>query len=162
MDCSKVMDLIYEYSDRDSEYSMPLLNQIQVWLHTVMCQGCAREIEYFEKSRAIMRNDFFPSSPCHEDSLMARITSEVQEETPKIEIYAVPGGISTRNWIIAGLIIIISLSTVFVGLDFQKLADETGISFLLPVGITIGIILTTYCALFIGSHLKELTERFGL
>ena len=35
-------------------------------------------------------------------------------------------------------------------------------SFLLPVGITIGVVLTTYGALFIGSHLKELSERFGL
>jgi hypothetical protein len=30
------------------------------------------------------------------------------------------------------------------------------------VGITIGIVLTCYGALFIGSHLKELMERFGL
>jgi len=30
------------------------------------------------------------------------------------------------------------------------------------MGITIGIILTTYGALFIGSHLKQLSERFGL
>jgi hypothetical protein len=35
-------------------------------------------------------------------------------------------------------------------------------SYLLPVGITIGIVLTSYGALFIGSHLKELSERFGL
>ena len=142
---------------------MPLLNQIQVWLHTVMCPNCAREIERFELSKAIMREDFFPSPPCHEDLIISGITAEEdREEIFEPEVYAVPGGLSTRNWVIAGLIILISLSTVFVGLDFQKLANETGISFLLPVGITIGIILTTYCALFIGSHLKELTERFGL
>ena len=162
MDCSKVMDLIYEYSGNEPEYSMPLLNQIQIWLHTFMCQDCAREIEFFEMSRAVMRKDFFPSYPCHEDSIMARIAAEEQAQETETAIYAVPGGISTRNWIIAGLVILISLSTVFIGLDFQKLADETGISFLLPIGITVGIILTTYCALFIGSHLKELTERFGL
>ena len=163
MNCSKIMDMIYGYSGNDPEDSMPLLNQIQVWLHTVMCQNCASEIERFEISKAVMREDFFPSSPFHEDSIMARIIAEEQEiETLEPEIYAVPGGISTRNWIIAGLIILISLSTVFIGLDFQTLANETGISLLLPIGITIGIILTTYCALFIGSHLKELTERFGL
>ena len=85
---------------------------------------------------------------------------EEQQETE--EIYAVPGGLSTRGWVIAGLIILVSLVTAFFGLDFQKLALETGMSFLLPVGITIGIVLTSYGALFIGSHLKELSERFGL
>jgi hypothetical protein len=35
-------------------------------------------------------------------------------------------------------------------------------SFLLPVGITVGIVLTSYGALFIGGHLKELSERFRL
>jgi len=56
----------------------------------------------------------------------------------------------------------VSLITAFFGLDFKNLASESGISFLLPMGITIGIILTTYGALFISSHLNELSERFGL
>ncbi|MCL2244154.1 MAG: peptidoglycan-binding protein [Treponema sp.] len=163
MNCAKVMDMIYEFSGRDNDVSMPLSSQIQVWLHALMCQNCAREIERFEISKSVMRNDFFPSSPLHEDYIMARITSAHEhEEIAESDAYAVPGGISTRNWIIAGIIILISLSTIFIGFDFQTLADETGISFLLPIGITVGIILTIYCALFIGSHLKELTERFGL
>jgi hypothetical protein len=33
---------------------------------------------------------------------------------------------------------------------------------MIPIGITIGIMLTGYGALFIGSHLKEFSERFGL
>ena len=162
MRCSKILDMVYEYSGNDvfSEDSMPLYNQIQVWLHTIFCPNCAQEIERFEVSRAIMREDFFPSPPGLEDSIMARIAAE--EEQAEEEVYAVPGGLSTRGWIIAGLIILVSLATSFFGLDFQKLANETGMSFLLPVGITIGIVLTTYGALFIGSHLKELTERFDL
>jgi hypothetical protein len=157
MGCSKILDMVYECS----EDSMPLLNQIQVWLHTVTCPNCAQEIERFEVSKAIMREDFFPPSPNLEDSIIAKIAIE-EEQTETVESYAVPGGLSTRGWVIAGLIILISLATAFFGLDFQNLADETGMSFLLPVGITIGIVLTTYGALFIGSHLKELTERFGL
>jgi hypothetical protein len=163
MGCSKILDMFYEYSGNDpgAENSMPLLNQIQIWLHTLVCPNCAQEIERFEVSRSIMCEDFFPYSPGLEDVIMARIAAE-EEQTETEEVYAVPGGISTRKWVIAGLIILVSLATAFFGLDFQKIADETGMSFLLPVGITIGIVLTTYGALFIGSHLKELTERFGL
>jgi hypothetical protein len=151
------MDMVYEWS----EDTMPLPNQIQVWLHTFICPNCAQEIERFEVSKAIMREDFFPPSPDLEDSIMARAAIE-DEQTDTEESHAVPGGLSTRGWVIAGLIILVSLATAFFGLDFQNLADETGMSFLLPVGITVGIVLTTYGALFIGSHLKELTERFGL
>jgi hypothetical protein len=83
-----------------------------------------------------------------------------EEDLPQTE--DIPGGLSTRGWVIAGFIILVSMATAFFGLDFQKLAQETGTSFLLPIGITIGIVLTTYGALFIGSHLQELSERFGL
>ena len=164
MNCSKVLDMVYEYSggDPDREDPMPLLNQIQIWLHTIICPACAQEIERYQVTRDIMREDFFPSSPELEDAIMARIAGE---EEPAQESYGAgvaAGGLSFRGWAIAGLIILISLATSFFGLDFQKVADETGISFLLPVGITIGIVLTTYGAFFIGSHLKELSERFDL
>jgi len=161
MNCSKILDMVYHYSGNDgTEDSTPLLNQIQICLHTFFCQDCAGKIERYETTRHIMRNDFFPPSPCLEDSVMLKIAAddELSENSP----YAIPGGLSTRGWIIAGLIIFISLGTSFFGLDFQKIADETGISFMLPFGITAGIVLTSYCAFFIGSHIKELTERFGL
>jgi hypothetical protein len=156
------MDMIYHYSGNEygSEDSIPLLDQIQIGLHTFFCQGCAQQIERFEMTRRIMHIDFFPPSPYLEDSIMTKIAAE--EEYTEMSNYAIPGGLSTRGWIITGLIIVLSLTTVFFGLDFQKLANETGMSFLLPIGITIGIVLTSYGAFFIGSHLKELTERFDL
>jgi hypothetical protein len=156
------MDLVYEYSGEEAgEYTMPLFTQIQIWLHTFFCPACANEIQRYELTRDIMRHDFFPLSPNLEDSIMAKIAAE-EEHAEILAPHVIPGGLSTRGWVITGLIIFISLATVFFGLDFQKLADETGMSFLLPVGITIGIFLTTYGALFIGSHLKEFSERFGL
>ena len=93
---------------------------------------------------------------------MAAIAAEEEKNPEPEEIFAIPGGLSTRGWVIAGLIILISLSTAFLGMDFEHIANVAGMSFMLPVGITIGIVLTSYGALFIGSHLKELTERFGL
>ena len=154
MDCSRIMDMVYESDDS-------LLNQIQVWLHTLVCPACAQEIERYEVSRSILREDFFPLPPNLEDSIMALAAAE-NEQPGAEEIFASPGGISTRAWVIAGLIILVSLATVFFGLDFKKLVSETGMSFLLPVGITVGTVVTVYGAFFIGSHLKELTERFGL
>jgi hypothetical protein len=106
-----------------------------------------------------MTEDFFPPAPGLEDSIMAKVALEIEEEQPQT---ASVGGLSTRGWVIAGLIILISLATAFFGFDFKRIVGEMGTSFLLPASITIGIVLTTYGAFFIGSHLKELSERFGL
>jgi hypothetical protein len=107
-----------------------------------------------------MRHDFFPYSPELENSIMKKIAFE--EDITETAHYPIPGGISTRGWVFAGLVILVSLATAFFGLDFKKVADETGMSFLLPVGITVGIVLTVYGVFFIASHLKELIERFDL
>jgi len=115
------------------------------------------KMEHYQSAKTIMKEDFFPPSPNLEDSIMAKIEAEQEESA-----YAPVGGLSTHGWVIAGVIILISLVTSFFGLDFQQLALKSGMSFMLPIGITIGIVLTTYGALFIGSHLKELSERFGL
>jgi hypothetical protein len=152
MNCSKIMDLVYEHED-----PMPLFNQAQVWIHTLFCPSCAQKIERLIETRNIMKEDFFPPSPGLEDSIMAKVALE--EELPQT---VSAGGLSTRGWVIAGLIIFISLATAFFGFDFKRIVGETGTSFLIPASITIGIVLTTYGAFFIGSHLKELSERFGL
>jgi len=141
---------------------MPLLLQVQVTLHTLFCPDCAREIGRLGVCREILREDFLPPSPGIEESVMAILAAEEEGQEQADESFAAYNGFSTRGWVIAGLVILISLVTAFFGLDFNKIAQEAGVSFLLPVGITIGIVLTSYGALFIGSHLKELNERFGL
>ena len=154
--CSKIMDMIYEYSGNEAghEDAMPLLIQIQIGIHTFFCQTCAKKIETLEKTREILKEDFFPSSPGFEDSIMARIKTE-EEAIQTEEIYAVPGGISTRGWIIAGVVIIVSLVSAFFSIDFKSVATESGKDFLLPIGLTFGGIITAYCAFFIGSHIKN-------
>jgi len=154
--CKKYLDMFYEDDD------MNLINQIRVGIHAFFCSECSNEIQKYESARSIMKEDFFQSPPEIEDALMARITLEVTDGEEQFESNLVPGGISTRRWVIAGIILMVSLVTAFFGLDFKNLASESGMSFMLPMGITIGIIVTTYGALFIGSHLKELSERFGL
>jgi hypothetical protein len=158
MSCAKILDKVYDQAGGEP---MPLLTQIQVGLHLLVCPACAQEVERFEVARDMLRGDFLPSAPSFEDSVMAMITAG-GEAAEAAEMTETPGGLSTRGWVVAGLIILVSLATAFFGLDFNKVALAAGMSFMIPVGITIGIVLTGYGALFIGSHLKELSERFGL
>jgi hypothetical protein len=160
MKCDKVMETIYYCTGED----VPLFQQLQLTLHLIFCPDCAREVKRFELCRGILHGDFLPPSPDLEESIMNMIACEESgiAAAPETETYAAPGGLSTRGWVIAGLVMLVSLASAFFGLDFNKLALSEGMAFLLPVGITIGIVLTSYGALFIGSHLKELSERFGL
>ena len=160
MKCEKAMDLIYDYYGE----SMPLLVYLQTALHLFFCSDCSQKNETLETSREILSSDFFSPAPDLEAVIMNKIAAEecTGAETQKNGMPVLPGGLSTRAWVIAGLVVLFSLTTAFLGLEFNNLALSEGISFLLPVGITIGIVLTSYGALFIGSHLKELSKRFRL
>ena len=157
MKCKKAMDMIFYYSGEQ----MPMLAQLQLAIHLFFCQDCAKQSEVLEASNEILCNDFFPPSPNLENSIMSKISAEESNviNTQEIKTH---GELSTRGWAIAGIIILVSLVSLFFGLEYNNLANSTGVSFLLPLGITIGVILTSYGAFFIGSNLKELSKRFGL
>jgi hypothetical protein len=168
MDCREIMDLVYEY---DGDDSAPLFVKVRLWFHAVFCSRCAREMKRYAAARETLHAGFFSSVPDLEESIMARIFAEpdtencdgyeiMQDEEERLA--PMEEGISFRSWVINGLIVFFSLSTSFFSLNFNKLAVSQDLSFLLPMGITIGLVLTVYCAVFIGSHIKELSEKFGL
>jgi len=157
MNCLKIMNMFYE-SDRSD---MPVLNQILVSVHSFFCSSCAEKISHYNAAAEVMKKDFIQRIPLENKSMENIIMSEIAKEEQLESNYS-PKGFSTRGWVVAGLILLVSLVTAFFGLDFKNIASASGMSFMLPVGITIGFILSIYGALFIGSHLKELSERFGL
>ncbi|MDR1239613.1 MAG: peptidoglycan-binding protein [Treponema sp.] len=165
MTCHDVMDKIYEYSGGEPA---PLLLRARIGLHLFFCPSCAQEFERFEVTCDILKNDFFPPAPGLQEPVMRQIMQESAvpaEDGTDGDFEEFPAGVegvSFRGWVITGLVVLLSLSTACLGLDFGRLAASEGMSFLLPVGITIGAVLTGYGALFIGSHLKQLSERFGL
>ena len=149
------MDTVY-MSDKDD--FLPILTQIRMALHLLFCPTCAGELRNLRRLEETMKNDFFPSSPHFEDIIMERLFKEADME----EKTDAPAGFSFRGWVIIGFFVLLSLSSAFFGGNFVQIAASEGSSFLLPVGLTIGTVLTCYGALFIGSHLNELSERFRL
>jgi hypothetical protein len=153
MNCDELLDRVYEYCGE----TLPLPLYLRAKLHCLFCPQCAQEIERFELAQDILRNDFAPPDADFADAVMARICAESAAEDS-----GETAGISLRGWVIAGLILFFSLTSAFLGMDFIKIAASEGSSYMLPLGITIGAVITCYGAVFIGSHLKELSHRFGL
>ena len=154
MDCRAVVDAVYN-SDKHS--SLPVLTQMRIWFHLLFCPACSKELKNLQKIEEIMTVDFFPPSPDFEENLMECIYKESAEE-----LTDAPAGFSFRIWVVIGFFVLLSLSSAFFGMDFVEIADAEGLSFLLPIGITIGMFVTCYGAFFIASHLKELSSRFKL
>jgi hypothetical protein len=149
------MDRVY---DSMGEEPLSPFVRGELALHLFFCPRCAGELRKLEEAETLMRTGFFPPAPAIEESLMDRILEEEGRE----EVFDAPTGVSFRGWVITGFVVLISLSSSFFGMNFTVVADAQGPSFLLPLGITIGAVLTGYGALFIGSHLKELSARFRL
>ncbi|MDR2246913.1 MAG: peptidoglycan-binding protein [Treponema sp.] len=159
MNCDELLDRVYEYCGE----TPPLLFCLRVKLHCFFCPPCAREIERFELTQDVLRNDFLPPRADFVDAVMAKLCAEdLQTAGNSTEAAGEEAGISLRGWVVAGLILFFSLTSAFLGMDFIKIAASEGSSYLLPLGITVGAAVTCYGAVFIGSHVKELSRRFGL
>ena len=155
INCETVLDSAYKSDETVSE---SFFSQIRLDLHVLFCPMCNGELRRLRHTEEIMKTDFFPPAPDLEDHIMKRLDIETVTEL----VTETPGGFSFRTWIIIGFFMLISLSSSFFGINFTEIANKEGLSFLLPVGITIGIAVTCYGAFFIASHLKELSNRFDI
>ena len=153
MNCQKVKDKVYGDLSPSLNFSMPLFTRIKIGLHLLWCHDCTAEIERFEVCKDILREEFLPPSPALEDKIMSFIASEENEALEIQEVEASPGGFSLKGWVAAGIAMMVSFMSIF----FISESDD-----MIPIGVTIGIVLTSYGALFICSHLKEFTHRFRL
>lgn len=156
------MDLVYE---DDDDNPVPLFQKIRINLHIIFCPHCADELKRLEDCRELMRSGFIPASPSFEDRIMERLPSmnrEEQDDDQTIAVTESPGGFSFRTWVIIGFFVLASLASPFFEMNFLKLVSYFGSSFLVPLGITVGIMLSIYGAFFIGSHLRELSDHFKI
>ena len=124
-----------------------------VRLHLIRCRRCAGEAARMEDSIRMMRRDFLPPSPDFSAAVMSAIRG-----TPLLE--AAP--VSFRNWLLVGMTLLAASALSPLGSAFEWVKKSFGTGFLLPLNIVLGLTLAGYCAFFIGTHMKELSERLKL
>ncbi|MDR0552401.1 MAG: hypothetical protein LBG72_10420 [Spirochaetaceae bacterium] len=154
---------VFADDEPDTEYcgaysGIPLYMALRFWAHAFVCKKCA------EKKRRVLLADRVlhslylptPSANC-EDTVMAAVLAEDAEAAKESDYF------SLRGWAIAGIVIVASLLSVYFNMDFCGIAASAqGESFILPLAITIGAVITIYGALLIGSHLEPICRKLGI
>ena len=160
LDCNEVMDEIFDFT---GEHEISLLQRLRIELHLLFCARCNEEIRKLEILKSFSPSVFFPPAPSMEEKVMEQLSKEfLSDEEPENLVVELPGGFSFRSWVIIGFVILVSLAISFFQTDFIKAAVIQDSSFLIPLGITVGMVLTGYGAFFIASHLKKLSEHFKI
>ncbi|MDR2795210.1 MAG: peptidoglycan-binding protein [Spirochaetaceae bacterium] len=153
MNCNTVLNFLY-YSDD----SIPFIKRLLIAFHIWHCPKCAAHQRLLQTASVLLKEDFFPPVKNVTDSVMAL----VQAGEPLTGSFGEREAVSLRAWIITGLALLFSLSSAYLGIDYLTPVDTHTINFMLPVGITVGGAITAFCAIFIGCHIKKLSEWLGL
>jgi hypothetical protein len=153
MNCDKFLDYLYF-----SEGRFPLIKRIFMYFHILHCPKCAAHVRALQTASGCMKEDFFPTAKeSIAENIMALIQGEDFTEAPaKHEL------VTFRAWVISGLAILFSLSSVYFGIDYLTPGNMHTIYFMLPLGITVGGVITAFGAVFIGCHITELSKWLGL
>jgi hypothetical protein len=152
MNCDELMDKVVESAGENPSLGL----RLRIGVHLLFCPRCAAEEARFQTARELLKTSAFPPAPGLESRIMERIEAAPEGSAE------IAGEISFRSWVITGLIILLSLSSAFIGMNARQIAPRDWTSFLLPLGLTVGLFVTGYGALFIGTHLKELSEWFRI
>lgn len=146
MNCDRAMERILS-ADADGRLSL------STRLHLLCCPQCAAEARRLRKALIFMKSAFLPAAP----DLSGRILEVVSALEPRP---AAP--VSFKKWITVGMSIIAAMVLSPLGADYGWVQKSFGTGFLLPINLILGFILAVYCALFIGTHLREISHRFNL
>jgi len=65
--------------------------------------------------------------------------------------------VSTRDWVTAGVVIALSTVLVPLGDGFAFIKEFFGARYTLPLALVLGLSITAYGAMFIGTHIEELS-----
>ncbi len=159
MTCDRAMDLVLDASDGRPT---PFIDSIRLRFHLNRCASCAAEAARLRSSIEALATAFLPPAPDLTDAIMAAVRFDRAAQAVRAVEENTEEHVSYRNWVFSGSIIFASLALFPLGQASGWLVRLLGSDLTFPIAVTLGAVLTAYCALFIGSHLDELAERFGL
>jgi hypothetical protein len=120
-------------------------------LHLSRCPSCRARVEGLDAAIESWRAQEGEALPAREaEAVEGRVMAAVRlMPRPHRELHA-------RNWILAGLVIVASMAFIPYDRNFLFIKELFGESYTLPLFLVLGLLLTVYGAVFIGTHMEEL------
>ncbi len=120
--------------------------------HVLECAACGRLYSSMRSALAVYR---LPLALCSRD-LGPRIAAMLPFMQKPKRVMAL------RNWLAAGLVLMVSVAFIPFLEAFKMLNDVYGNGFLIPLGIVTGIAVSLYLIIFIATHVEDFSRRFGI
>lgn len=146
MKCSKIVD---KYLDQEDMGVVPF----RVRLHALRCSRCRQEIAQLRKEIKKLRTKApFDMKRDLSDNIMYRIG---------LTIIHVENRVSIAKWLSVGLVIFASI-VLFSYSDYSIWVKEHfGSSFDIPMSMVLGLLISAYVLLFIGTNMEQLKKVFN-
>lgn len=126
-------------------------------LHLRSCARCRREAALMEwELSSLRRDETLPDAPDRTREIMARISAGDVTYGRSVPLY---------NWVSGEVIIIVSIVLARFSDSLVWMNAYFGMNLEVPFNIVLGILLTVYSSVFIGTHMKEIKgfiERYRL
>jgi hypothetical protein len=116
--------------------------------HAASCQSCAAKAAAFSAALALYR---LPELAGGGD-----LTPRINALLPFLP--APRRVVSMRDWLAAGVLLLISMVLVPLLAEFRLLSASYGSGYTVPLALVLGISVTIYAGLFIISHLEQLAK----
>ncbi|GMO46677.1 MAG: hypothetical protein Ta2B_28380 [Termitinemataceae bacterium] len=171
MKCETIQDYLFQLmfagNEREEICFQRFVKRLLITLHLLHCENCGEFKRVIGKTSEIMASDFLPQSEVNTEvsdavmNIINRQNSTIADLRPQ-QSWSEPDTdtFSLQTWVVSGLIIMISLLSAYFSINL--LSSQEILDFIVPIAITIGSVITAYGAIFIGTHLKELSKRFGI
>lgn len=125
--------------------------------HLSGCKGCRLEEAKLRLAMMALRS---PDCLRTDDELTDRIMTAVQAEPSPHEVTEPHGPMPLRNWLLAGVLIFGGILGLHYSESFEWLRLAFGEAIDLAMGLILGVFLTTYLCLLVGSNLKRVQRLF--
>ncbi len=124
----------------------------RIKFHILFCKNCRQEIRKLteELNSLTCKTPFYITRDISDDVM--NIINNFRTVQQK--------NMSNFKWIAAGAIMLSSMFLVSFSNSMIWLKSTFGSSFIIPLSIVQGLVITGYAALFIGSHLDGLKKTF--
>ncbi len=125
--------------------------------HLARCEQCRREEAKLRFAMMALRS---PERRRTDDELTGRIMAAVLAEPAPGEPGTERGPMPLRNWLAAGVLILAGILGLQYSDSFEWVRLAFGEAIDLAMGLILGVFLTTYLCLLVGSNLKRVQRLF--